>query len=481
MRIFFAGLISLITTTALPAQQQSKPGYEIMATTDYRNTTVYLGDYYKKSRVVVDSATANSNGVALFKGSSKLPQGIYFIASPQRVIMFDFLMDNTQHFSLVADSTKPGQIKFTGSPDNDVFAAYSNFLAGISPKLSGLQQQLKNAANATDSATISKELAKAAGELTNYRNNIMANQPNSMLATLLQIAKIPDRPQMPVRADGTVDSLYPYIYVKEHYWDNVDFNNDIILHTPFLDPKLEDYYKYYVSQDPDSIINEVNYMLLASRGNDDVHNYLLAKFTDKYIMPEYMGQDKVFLFLFQNFYAKGDTAWLTDKQHKFIFDRAYSLMANQINAQASPLDLTDTSGNTVSLYTIKAPLTFIAFWDPHCSHCQAQIPRLDSFYEAKWKAQGIKIMAVCVNEALFNDWKKFIAEHKLNGWYHAYETKDKKTQLEQSNQPDYRQLYDISQTPTFFLLDENKRILAKGLSLEQYDNLIDAKLKITKP
>lgn len=476
MRIFFVGLITIIFATTLYAQP-SKPGYEITATTDYKNATVYLGDYYKKNRLVVDSAKANSNGVAVFKGSKKLPQGIYFIASPQRVIMFDMLMDAPQHFTLVADSTKPGQIKFTGSPDNDVFAAYSNFLAGISPRLGGLQQQLKNAGNGTDSAAILKELTKAAGELASYRNNVMENQPNSLLATLLQIAKIPERPQMPVRADGTVDSLYPYYYVRDHYWDNVDFNNGIILHTPFFDPKLDDYLKYYVSPDPDSIINEVNYMLLASRENDEVHRYLLAKFTDKYIMPEYMGQDKVFLFLFQNFYAKGDTAWLTDKQHKFIFDRAYSLMANQLNAQASPLELTDTSGKAVSLYGLKAPFTFVAFWDPHCSHCQAQIPRLDSFYEAKWKGLGVKIMAVCVNETVLTDWKKFITEHKLNGWYHAYETKEKKTEIEQANLPDYRQLYDISQTPTFYLLDENKRILAKGLSLDQYDNLIDAKLK----
>jgi len=86
-------------------------------------------------------------------------------------------------------------------------------------------------------------------------------------------------------------------------------------------------------------------------------------------------------------------------------------------------------------------------------------------------------MAVCINESLVDDWKKFIVEHDLNGWYHAYETNDKKMQLARTNQADYRQLYDISQTPTYFLLDENKRIIAKGLSLEQYDGLIAIKIK----
>jgi len=78
---------------------------------------------------------------------------------------------------------------------------------------------------------------------------------------------------------------------------------------------------------------------------------------------------------------------------------------------------------------------------------------------------------------VLDDWKKFIGEHKLNGWIHAYETKERRTQLDAANLPDYRQLYDISQTPTFFLLDDKKRIIAKGLSLDQYDGLIDTKLK----
>ena len=205
---------------------------------------------------------------------------------------------------LFSDSTKPADIKFTGSPDNDVFAGYTVFLSKISPELNALQEQLKAAKTAADSASIEKEISKKATALTDYRNNVITNQPNSMLAALLQVAKIPDRPQPKVLSNGKIDSLYPFYYVKEHYWDNVDFNNNMLLHTPFFEPKLDDYFKYYVSPDPDSIINEVNYMLLASRGADDLHKYLLGKFTDKYINPEYMGQDKVFFFLFENFLFK---------------------------------------------------------------------------------------------------------------------------------------------------------------------------------
>jgi len=102
---------------------------------------------------------------------------------------------------------------------------------------------------------------------------------------------------------------------------------------------------------------------------------------------------------------------------------------------------------------------------------------LDSIYEAKWKALGVAVFAVNTNESTFNDWKQFITEHHLNGWYHAWQTKEERQAEESAGQPNYRQLYDVFQTPTMYLLDADKHIIAKKLSIEQYDEVINAKLK----
>jgi hypothetical protein len=85
---------------------------------------------------------------------------------------------------------------------------------------------------------------------------------------------------------------------------------------------------------PDSVIAEVNYILLSARTGKEIYPYLLTKFTNKYMNPEFMGQDKVFVFLFENFYAKGDTVLLNPASRKTITDRAYSLMANQLGQPA---------------------------------------------------------------------------------------------------------------------------------------------------
>ena len=190
-----------------------------------------------------------------------------------------------------------------------------------------------------------------------------------------------------------------------------------------------------------------------------------------------MGQDKVFVFLFENFYAKGDTTLLDASNKKTVMDRAYNLIANQIGVAASPMDFPDTSGKIVPLYSIKSPFTFIAFWDPTCGHCKIEIPRLDSLYRAKWKALGVAIYAVNINEPEMVSWKKFIAENKISGWYHTHESNAVRLAAEKAHQMNFRQAYDIYKTPIFYLLDKDKRIIAKQLSFEQFDELIKIKLK----
>ncbi|MEP6844728.1 MAG: redoxin domain-containing protein [Panacibacter sp.] len=484
MKNFIAFLILVYTCNNALSQNITaktlivKDGYKVDALIKpYKNCWMYLGSYYGKNKILVDSAYFNDKSQGIFKGNTKLPQGIYFFVTPAHSLLFEILMDEGQHFTVNADSAHLENIAVTGSADNEIFAAYSRYLTTVAPKLNSLQQQMKTAKTEADSAGIQQEQKRLNKELNDYRENVVATKPESMVAAFFQSVKIPELKEWPKKVDGTPDSTAAWHYMKDHFWDSVNFYDNSLIRTPFFDPKLEDYYKYYVPSDPDSIINEVNYMLLTSRTGKDIHQYLLGKFTDKYINPEIMGQDKVFLFLFNNYFSKGDTLWLNEKQRKYIFDRAYSLIANQINEPAPQLVLKDSLGKNVSLYDVKSPFTFVVFWDPTCSHCKEEVPKLDSLYETKWKSLGVEVFSVNTNENTFDEWKKFINEHHLNGWHHAWQTKEGRLADEQAGVANFRQLFDIYQTPTMYLLDANKHIIAKKLSLEQYDSVIEAKLK----
>lgn len=452
-------------------------GYNIpIKLTPYKNTWIYLGCYYGKYKNLADSTFLNEKGEGVFKGNKKLPRGIYFTVSPNKYLLFEFIMDKDQHFSLKADTTKLADYTVTGSEENDLFNNYTRFLATKAPALNDLQQQLAAAKNKKDSGIIKEKLAKGNEELDVYRDGIMKNKPNSLLAKFFYTMKRPEVPKVPI-VNGKPDSAYPFHFVKDNWWDNVPFDEEALVRTPFFEPKMDEYLKYYVIPDVDSTINDINYLLLISRENREMFQYLLGKFTDKYINPEFMGQDKVFLFLFDKYYSKGDTLWLNEKQRKYIFDRAYSLMANQLGEPAADLQMLDTSNKSVSLYGVNAPYTFITFWDPNCGHCKETVPRVDSMYQAKWKAQGVKVVGVNIDEGANDAWKKFIVEHKLKDWVHIYQTKAAREDEAKRGVANFRQLYDVYKTPTLYLLDSQKRIIGKMLTIEQFDDVLQAKIK----
>ncbi len=69
-------------------------------------------------------------------------------------------------------------------------------------------------------------------------------------------------------------------------------------------------------------------MLLYSRTAKEMYgNYLMVYFVQKYINPQYMGQDAVFRSLFEKYINTGKAEFFTQQYKDFTTRRAYSLMA----------------------------------------------------------------------------------------------------------------------------------------------------------
>jgi len=443
----------------------------------YQNTKIYIGTNYGNSKVFADSCILNDKSEGVFKSGQKLTPGIYFVVSPKMSILFDFLVDENQQFKITADTLDLKNVTITGSKENEMFKNYSKGINDLFVELNGIEQNFKTAKTAKDSANFKEAYLAKDKEIKQKRRSFIQANPGSMMSFLLNTMEVPEAPSIPI-VNGKADSLYPYRYVKDHYWDNVVFNDNRLLRTPFFENKLDDYFKNYVSRDPDSVINEVQYMLTVAKTGKEIYPFLLFKFTNKYISPEFMGQDKVFLHIYQNFFAKGDTVLLNEASKKSLRDRAYSLMANQLGLPAPILVLNDMNEKRFALHNVKANYTFIAFWDPTCSHCKVEIPKLDSIYKANWINHDIKVIAVNINAKEMTAWKTFIKEHHLEQWTNAYQTdEDLNKEIAEGRPTTIRQLYDVFKTPTFYLLDKDKKIVAKNLTIEQFNDFIQSTLK----
>ena len=474
MRTIFTLLIPLLVFKHSSAQ-----GFLVtLHAPGYQSGLAYLTYHMGKNLNVADSAAMNNKGEAIFKGKTNLPPVIYAIVFPGKNLTADFFIDKEQTISILADTTDLANMKVTGSKENSLFQQYQKFAASKGALLQKERMAYNAAKTKSDSALHEANYTRYNKEMNDYRENIIKTQPQSMMASLLNAMKDPPYPtKIPVTHQDSVDN---YNFYKAHYWDGVTFMDERIIRTPFFLPKLERYYREVLPQAPDSIIKDADYKLLLARSAPEMYKFLLNWFTDEYINPKYMGQDAVFVHLFDKYHSKGVSTWLNEKQMETITRRAYMQMANLIGEKAANLEMIDTAGKPKALYDQEAAYTVVIFWDPTCGHCKEELPRIDSVYRATWKGERVKIYAVLSEPKEKEGWIKYINEHNITDWTHVYQTKEAETADVEAKRPSFRQLYDVTQTPTLYLLDSEKRIIGKKLTWSQLNDLLQVKLKTVK-
>jgi thiol-disulfide isomerase/thioredoxin len=312
----------------------------------------------------------------------------------------------------------------------------------------------------------------------NFREDMIKKNPSGFLSALLITMREPQLTGRLKDPSNKTDSLDSYYYYKKHYWDGVNFWDGRLAYTTLFEEKLDKYFAQLVFPHQDSIIKELDWMLGTASINEEMTRFLLIKFVNRYLNQKYMWEDAIFVHLFEKYFSEKNYSWLNDNGRKMITDRAYSLMANIMGNPASDIELPDTAGKSTSLYALKADYTIVVFWDPTCGHCKEVLPKLDSFYQAKWKAAGLKIFTVAKEtDGTKKDWLNFLNEQHLQEWTNVYYSKKDDKARTDAGIPGYSQLFDVQTFPTLYLLDKEKRIVAKKLTYQQIDDVWQLKSK----
>jgi thiol-disulfide isomerase/thioredoxin len=477
MKKYLVFFFAALTTSSAFAQ-----GYQVtLKAPGYKSGITYLTYYMGNNFNIADSAAIGNNGTAVFKGTGNLPPGIYAIFFPGKQLRTEFLIGNEQVISVTADTSDLlNKTVVSGSKENILYDQYQKVAATKGRLIYQERNAFMASTTKADSVLHEKNYTTYTKELNEYREGIIKNQPNSMMAALLNAMKEPVYPaKVPVTKQDSINNYNEY---KKHYWDGISFMDDRIIRTPFFLKKLERYYREVISPDPDTIIKDVDYKLLLARSAPEMYKFLLNWVTDEFINPKYMGQDAVFVHLFEKYHSKGLSGWLNEKQMESISRRAYMLMANLIGEKGADLEMLNTEDKPTNLYSLNADYTIICFWDPNCGHCKEEVPRLDSIYRASWKNHNVKIFAVLTPENKQDvkpEWLTFIKDHNLGEWTHAHITKEMEDADYAAQRPSFRQLYDITLTPTIYLLDKDKRIIGKKLTLLQLNDLLEVKWSAT--
>jgi len=445
----------------------------------FKRQFIYLGYHYGKQKPIIDSVLLDDNSTGVFKRAKKLEKGVYLVGFPNKTGYFEVLIDKEQKFSVIADSANLiPSMKFIGSADNTLFLQYQNYASGKGKEIENAKKQLAASKTKADSTKWTDIIVKADKDIQQYRQDLIAKNPNATISALLKAMKNPEVPPVSQHPGGKYDSTFAYRYFKDHYWDDTWFFDERLARTSFFEEKLDEYFATLIYPNPDSVIKELDWMLAYATANDEMQRFLLVKFINRYLNPQYMWEDKVYIHLFEKYFSQKEYPWLNEKGKKTIFDRYYSMAANVFGTTAADIELPDSTGNMKKLFGISDPYTVVVFWDPTCGHCKETLPRIDSIYRAKWDTLHVKIYAIAKEtDGTKKDWLSFINEHHLTGWEHVYNSKEANDARVKNNIPSYYQLYDVQVVPTLYLLDKNKSILAKKIPFDQIDKVLDYKLK----
>ncbi|MCK7530986.1 MAG: TlpA family protein disulfide reductase [Marinilabiliales bacterium] len=130
--------------------------------------------------------------------------------------------------------------------------------------------------------------------------------------------------------------------------------------------------------------------------------------------------------------------------------------------KAPELLMNSFAGRYVSLYDVIADFTIVYFWEPDCGHCKESTPMLKKYYENN-RDRGIEVFAVCTQHDR-EKWENYIVDNGLD-WINGWDP-------QRMSRFDY--FYNVDSTPLIYILDRDKKIIAKRLAVEDIASFIDA-------
>ncbi len=460
--------VSVFAFASASAQKTAEPThYSIKVQIDnLADSNIYLGYYYGDKQYVKDTIKLDKKGRGEFAGKEPLNGGMYFVLVPGNSI-FELPIDQEQVFSLTtkftgsaADLTR--YLRITNAPELEYYADYQQFMQRQNEIAIPLNQRARNSTNAAERQRAKDSLNLLYQQVQARWAEVDNLHPKSILAALLRINREIDIPDFPRDENGNVlDSAFQYKYYKAHYFDNIDLNDARLIRTNFLHQKINYYFEKMILPAPDTIIKESR-ALLDGVTDTEMFKYLLQSIFNKYNSSNIMGMDKVVVFFGDYYYLNGRTPWADPEWLEKLRKRVEELRYNSVGNQAVELKLYTVDDEQRTLSSVNAEYTIMFFFEPSCGHCKKATPKMKELADEYW-SKGVEVFAV-YTQTNKEEWTKFIEAQGLENWINVWDP---------YNQSYFRHYYDISSTPSIYLLDRHKKILAKRIDVDTLRKVLE--------
>ena len=386
------------------------------------------------SKYISNAEIDKETGGFEFQLDSTNTKGMYRVvyAIPQEDYNFDIIYNGKEDIELTFNSETG--VTFKKSTENKLLASYTNSMSMVTQSISNyFREESKN-------SRALKSIFKTQKET---QENFEKAAEGMMVLDFIKANK----PYIPT---DFIDIKTYVNQLKTHYFDYVDFNSKALQSSSFLEEKMLNYIFGLSSDTEDDATNYKNnidafsevlkptplgvkrillvdlWQQMADLGFENVANYV----SDKYLMAVAKSlNDKELiagLTLFKNtsIGKKAPDFTLEIKKDKEL-----------VKIQLSALDVAQTY--------------VVVFWSSTCSHCLDEIPQLKTFIKSFDKGL-IQVIAIGLEETPYK-WKDLT--YNYPDFIHVYGEGKWDNKIGDD--------YGVTATPTYFILDKDKKIIDK--------------------
>jgi len=386
------------------------------------------------------------NGIVVFNLDEKATKGMYKLvyAVPQKDNNFDIIYNGEEDIELTI-STNDSAV-FQKSSDNILLNSY------LTESIQ-LGQELETAY--TKPSIISSEVVSVYEKQRELQTKYEEKSQGKIVQNFIKANK----PYIP----GNYEE--PEVYVSnlsKNYFANIDFNNLILQSSNFL---IEKSLAYILGVTSDSSSNQNSYfknidvvVVKTKESNSNFQKLFLDKLWEKLVSYNLVDA--------ANYLAERHLISIATQQNDPKIVSKLNKFKNLSIGNPAPDFSWETIENGVSKTNKLSELSIaenyiLVFWSSTCSHCLKQIPKLQQ-YAKTLNSTKYKVVAIGLEDEPTN-WQKEIIKYpeflniiKLKKW-------DSKVVLD----------YGLSSTPTYFVLDKDKKFLSKPESLEELEEFIN--------
>lgn len=470
--LFLQSLLTLLLLSSVSYNIQAQKGHHIDITIkNLQEKEVYLGYHLGNNKYAIDTL-ALTNGKYTAQGDDTLKPGMYLILIPPANNYFDILIEtDNQHFSIETEKDQyTDKTTFKKSPANTAFYEYTQFITRKIKETTPLHDSLRNnPGNTKLEKQLRKELADHNKEVKTYQDNVLKKYKNSLLASLIKASSDVEIPDMSAYLSDKELARWRLNYMRQHYFDNVNWSDGRLMRTPFIENKINAYLDNYFIQTPDSLVAPIDTILKKATANTDILKFTTVTLINKYFKSNIVSMDALYVYIMKEYYLKGRCPWANEEQLAKMRDDVARLEPILVGKIAPNVTMQTFDGKEYKLHDVKARFTVLYFWAPDCHHCEKSAPKMREFYDL-YHPKGVEVFAVC--SKLLDEYAKCpekIEEWNFPEWLNVGD---------RFYQSKYKQVYDVVTTPAIFLLDANKKIIAKKIGAEQLGKIIDHELEL---